>query len=66
MTTTAERVTQTKAKEHARRARRRQLEPGECTYCDMERKAGNFFPPHDASPNCESGSRCHCTCDTCF
>ena len=67
MTTIAERATQAKAKEYARRARRRQLEPGECVSCDREREDNNkFFPPHDASPNCESGSRCHCTSDTCF
>lgn len=23
-------------------------------------------PPHDASPNCESGKRAHCSCDVCF
>ena len=67
MTSMVERITQTKAKEHARRARRCQLELGECVSCDREREDNNkFFPPHDASPNCESGGRCHCTCDTCF
>lgn len=40
---------------------------GECAYCDRERAQGvNFHPPHDASPNCESGKHSHCTCDTCF
>jgi hypothetical protein len=38
---------------------------GECGYCDKQ-KEGGFFPPHDASVNCESGRHNHCTCDTCF
>lgn len=43
------------------------LEPGECNYCDRERQDGNtLHPPHDASPDCKSGKRPHCSCDTCF
>lgn len=44
--------------------RRRQHVPG-CPTCDRYPPTG-FFPPHDASPRCESGGRDHCTCDTCF
>jgi len=41
--------------------------PGECAYCDRERASGNsFHPPHEASRNCCSGRRNHCSCDTCF
>ena len=40
---------------------------GECSYCDKRRKEGaTFFPSHDASRNCQSGGRNHCSCDTCF
>lgn len=40
---------------------------GECAYCDrLVREDITFAPPHDASPNCESGGHNHCTCDTCF
>lgn len=40
---------------------------GNCATCDHERAADNdFHPPHDASPNCESGHRNHCSCDICF
>lgn len=47
--------------------RRHKLEPGQCPYCDREREQGNdFHPSHDASQNCESGKRAHCSCDTCF
>ena len=55
-----------------RAERRTMLAPGECSYCDRERTRntadgyGPFMPPHDASPNCESGKHNHCTCDTCF
>lgn len=28
--------------------------------------ASPFAPSHQASSNCESGQRPHCTCDTCF
>ena len=31
--------------------------------CDLCESPG---PPHDASPNCESGKREHCSCDVCF
>ena len=31
--------------------------------CDQCESPG---PPHDASPNCESGKRAHCSCDVCF
>ena len=37
----------------------------DCSYC-AKFKPGAMMPPHDASPNCESGRRNHCTCDTCF
>lgn len=37
---------------------------GECRYCDEYR--GRMHPSHDASNNCQSGKRSHCTCDTCF
>jgi|DEB19_MinimDraft_3_1074340.scaffolds.fasta_scaffold419593_1 hypothetical protein len=44
-----------------------QLPQGECVYCDLQRdKANSFFPPHTASPNCNSGKHIHCTCDVCF
>lgn len=47
--------------------RRQHAEPGACKTCDAERQRNNtFFPPHDASPRCESGKRPHCTCDACF
>ena len=40
--------------------------PG-CDFCDtMKGERRTFFPPHDASPRCDSGGRDHCTCDTCF
>lgn len=39
--------------------------PGECEYCDKHAKS-SMMPPHDASKNCESGKRPHCTCDVCF
>jgi len=48
-------------------ARRHKLEPGQCAYCDSERKNRNeFYPPHDASHGCHSGKRPHCTCDNCW
>ena len=38
-----------------------------CGFCRIEREQGNtFFPPHNASPRCESGGRNHCTCAMCF
>ena len=43
---------------------RRQHVP-ECSIC-ARYAPGDFFPPHDASPRCESGRHNHCTCDTCF
>lgn len=47
--------------------RRHKAPEGECKYCDDERVDGNdFHPAHDASNNCESGKRQHCSCDTCF
>jgi len=47
--------------------RRHQLPKGECAYCDRERESGNtFHPSHDASDQCRSGKRIHCSCDTCF
>lgn len=48
-------------------SRRHQAAPGQCTYCDAERRdRSSFHPPHDPSPHCRSGGRNHCTCDTCF
>jgi hypothetical protein len=48
-------------------ARRHQVDDGDCVYCDREKAAANtFHPPHDASENCQSGKRPHCSCDTCF
>lgn len=39
----------------------------ECNLCDeMRRKGDTFHPSHDASKNCESGKRKHCSCDICF
>lgn len=38
---------------------------GTCKTCAALAK-GEMYPPHDASPRCESGKRPHCTCDTCF
>ena len=35
-----------------------------CAYC--EEHGDGMMPPHDASPNCQSGGHSHCTCDTCF
>ncbi len=54
--------------EEKKRVRRRDLaDEGECWYCDKLREDGvSFFPWHDASMNCQSGRRAHCTCDTCF
>jgi len=36
-----------------------------CDFCKDCQHEG-MMPYHDASPNCESGKRIHCTCDTCF
>lgn len=48
-------------------SRRPLAEPGECAFCDRMRAEGvSFHPYHDASMNCQSGKRSHCTCDTCF
>jgi hypothetical protein len=47
--------------------RRHKAEPGECTFCDQMRAEGReWHPDHDASRNCQSGKRAHCSCDTCF
>ena len=35
-----------------------------CQFCRANH--GEMFPPHDASDNCESGKRAHCSCDVCF
>jgi len=35
-----------------------------CSYCEAEKT--DFHPSHDASPNCQSGGRNHCSCDVCF
>jgi hypothetical protein len=43
------------------------LRDPDCEYCrQIVEEDGGMGPYHDASPNCESGSRTHCTCDTCF
>lgn len=48
-------------------SQRHQAPPGECAYCDrMRAERTTFHPPHDASSNCQSGRRNHCSCDTCF
>lgn len=56
------------ARVHAAIARRHKIKAwGECTFCDRERLAENdFYPSHDASTNCESGGKSHCSCDVCF
>lgn len=46
------------------RTHRHELPPGECVACDADR--GQMHPSHDASFNCESGKRAHCSCDACF
>lgn len=41
----------------------------DCSYCQEyynHPKLSPFMPSHYASPRCRSGSRNHCTCDTCF
>jgi hypothetical protein len=43
----------------------RRMPTGLCTYCDQHAK-DPMMPPHQASRNCESGMRLHCTCDVCF
>jgi hypothetical protein len=45
--------------------RRHRVPVGECVACDRERDV-DFSPYHDASTNCQSGRRAHCTCDTCW
>jgi hypothetical protein len=37
----------------------------DCAYC-QQHVPGSMMPSHTASPRCQSGSRNHCTCDTCF
>lgn len=45
----------------------KQMPKGECTYCDLEYDNPTWlFPPHTASPRCQSGHHSHCTCDICF
>lgn len=34
--------------------------------CAVCADAGPMTPDHDPSPHCQSGSRPHCTCDTCY
>jgi hypothetical protein len=38
-------------------------EPEPCPTCAT---ADAMTPRHDASPQCESGGRDHCTCDRCY
>lgn len=49
-------------------SRETRLEPvGECAGCDRIREGNEMhFPRHAPSSRCESGSRPHCTCDTCW
>ena len=47
-------------------AKARQEEIANCKYCQEIKASGGFGPPHFASPNCQSGRRNHCSCDTCF
>lgn len=41
----------------------RRIRVDDCPTCA---DATEMTPPHDASPRCESGSRPHFTCDTCY
>lgn len=43
----------------------RWIRKNDCAYC-AEHGDESMMPPHDASANCESGKRPHCTCDICF
>ncbi len=39
----------------------------DCATCKLRLETGNFTgPSHTASPNCRSGKRNHCSCDTCW
>lgn len=49
--------------QHALHSRRRLVDS--CSYC-QDNKDDARMPPHDASDNCESGKRTHCTCDICY
>lgn len=44
----------------------RVLRDPDCSFCVEIVTHGEMGPYHDASPNCESGKRHHCSCDTCF
>jgi hypothetical protein len=44
----------------------REDEIANCKYCQEIKASGGFGPSHFASPNCRSGRRNHCSCDTCF
>lgn len=56
-----------RAKAEGRFTRRQKAPEGLCTTCDNERRVkSDFHPPHDASPECSSGGRPHCSCDVCF
>ena len=37
-----------------------------CSTCATDPNREKLMPPHDASNQCESGKRDHCSCDTCF
>ena len=47
-------------------AKARKDEIANCEYCKELAAKGGWGPSHFASPNCQSGRRNHCTCDTCF
>lgn len=56
-----------KEKEILGQPKRRIYFDEKCSFCvEQENKGNTFFPPHQASENCESGKYDHCTCDTCF
>jgi len=39
----------------------------DCKYCqECKEKGDTAMPPHNASINCQSGKKDHCTCDTCY
>ena len=45
----------------------KQMPKGECDYCDVAyAKPTWLFPPHTASPECQSGHPTHCSCSICF
>jgi hypothetical protein len=42
-------------------------EMGQCSYCVRCLRTGDRdFPRHNASMNCQSGGKDHCSCDFCY